>query len=33
MESICDLLNLICKDVYEKLGYEKYKSNIWILNL
>lgn len=33
MESICDLLNLICKDVYVKLGYKEYTGNIWILNL
>lgn len=33
MESICDFLNSIIKDVFIFLGYKDYKSNIWILNL
>lgn len=33
MSSICDLLNLICRDVFIKLGYRDYKSNVWVLNL
>jgi hypothetical protein len=33
MESICDLLNLICKDVFIKLDYKDYIGNIWTLKL
>lgn len=29
IECICDLINLICRDVFIILGYKDYKSNIW----
>lgn len=33
MECICDLINVIAKDVFIILGYKDYKSNIWQLQL
>lgn len=33
MECICDLINLICEDVFLILGYKNYKSNIWVVHL
>lgn len=33
MESLCDFLNCICKNVYLELDYKDYHSKMWILYL
>jgi hypothetical protein len=33
MESICDFLNSICKNVFLNMGYEDYFNNIWIMKI
>ena len=33
MQSICDFLNSVCKNVFLKLGYKDYFNNIWIMKI